>query len=294
MREWNLLRKKGISPKVFVHPDCPVTTPYDIRANHEGPEMKHGTVGVGFFRTVKRHFIDGVPFRVGDCVFGSHDKFLKCLFDDVEAYYRFSANWRPLEQARSNLLELANGGHIEFAFPDLSVFERKIFEGSQGLMLDPRIGTFPHVTPSMLTPHRVYDVVDHIDDLWLVTRAYATRHGNGPLANENRPPSLVNADGETNVCHEFQGEFRTALLDRELLAFAKNGGIDGCLKADTRTHLVVTCVDQLTEFKAMDLGRVLRFDDGDALVRFLATALDINSTCYVSEGPTAKTIREVK
>ncbi len=67
-----------------------------------------------------------------------------------------------------------------------------------------------------------------------VTRAYATRHGEGPLPTEDtieRPERHNGSDG-------WQGAFRTGALDVVLLRSAMRvaGGIDG---------LAVTCLDRV-------------------------------------------------
>ena len=73
-----------------------------------------------------------------------------------------------------------------------------IFEGAQGAMLDIDHGTYPFVTSS--NPVAGAACVGsgvgprHIDEVWGVTKAYATRVGAGPF-----PSELKDGDGERIV-----------------------------------------------------------------------------------------------
>src|SRR5271157_4117142 len=62
--EYQILKAKGITPKIIIHPNAPVVTPYDIIANENGIEREHGTTGTGFYQTKKRHFDCGIQLDV--------------------------------------------------------------------------------------------------------------------------------------------------------------------------------------------------------------------------------------
>jgi adenylosuccinate synthase len=116
-----------------------------------------------------------------------------------------------------------------------------VFEGAQGVLLDADRGFWPHVSPGA-------PGFDHADELLRdagappplrlgVLRAYATRHGPGPLVSEDpalaaRLPEPHNPDGA------WQGPMRVGWFDlvatRHALAIA--GGVDG---------LALTCLDRL-------------------------------------------------
>ena len=47
----------GITPKVYIHPDCKIITPFDILANLTEREQSglHNTCGNGFWKTLERY-----------------------------------------------------------------------------------------------------------------------------------------------------------------------------------------------------------------------------------------------
>lgn len=90
-----------------------------------------------------------------------------------------------------------------------------IFEGAQGLLLDQKNGTFPHVTRSNTGLDNVLEICKEeditLDEVVFVTRHYMTRHGAGPLPFEGRWDGEVHDD--TNVPHAYQGKIRTGVLN---------------------------------------------------------------------------------
>ncbi len=118
-----------------------------------------------------------------------------------------------------------------------------VFEGAQGVLLDREHGLFPYVTPSRTTLENAAALLDQ----WApqaervrvgVLRAYATRHGAGPLPTEDAAlsPRLPDAHNGQDA---WQGSFRLGWFDGLLArrALAAIGGVDA---------LVVTCLDRLT------------------------------------------------
>jgi adenylosuccinate synthase len=117
-----------------------------------------------------------------------------------------------------------------------------ILEGAQGALLDMDQGDWPHVTPSRTTAANALELLDEIgfggQRIRLgVTRAYATRHGPGPLVSEvpglaSQLPEIHNRDDG------WQGRMRVGWLDLVALrrAIASNQGLDG---------LAITCLDRL-------------------------------------------------
>src|SRR3712207_603450 len=120
-----------------------------------------------------------------------------------------------------------------------------LFEGAQATMLDIDHGTYPFVTSS--NPVAGAACVGagvgpkDIDQIWGITKAYATRVGAGPF-----PTELDDEDGET--LRQRGGEFgtttgrprRTGWLDLVALRYAA--------RLNTMTALVVTKLDVLTGF----------------------------------------------
>lgn len=96
-----------------------------------------------------------------------------------------------------------------------------VFEGSQGILLDLRYGFFPHVTYGWMTPDAAADLAKaaSLPDPLVVgcTRTYSTRHGHGPFPPEGTYPEATAWDD--NVAGQWQGAFRTGLLDLPMLKY---------------------------------------------------------------------------
>lgn len=117
-----------------------------------------------------------------------------------------------------------------------------VFEGAQGVLLDREHGFFPFVTPSRTTFANAQALLDD----WApraerirvgVLRAYATRHGAGPLPTEDRELMARLPDAH-NALDPWQGDFRVGWFDAVLgrHALRSVGGVDA---------LVLTCLDRL-------------------------------------------------
>jgi adenylosuccinate synthase len=142
----------------------------------------------------------------------------------AEAAGRLAPLVRPGDEALA--ARLALGGAI-------------VFEGAQGVLLDEWCGFHPHTTWSTCTFERALDLLRACrfegEALRLgVLRAYATRHGHGPLPTEDASlaawlPEPHNGDGP------WQGAFRRGWPDFALLRYALEacGGVD----ALALTHL---------------------------------------------------------
>jgi adenylosuccinate synthase len=110
--------------------------------------------------------------------------------------------------------------------------ETAIFEGAQGVLLDEYRGFHPHTTWSTVTPHHAWELlraagVGAVAVLG-VTRAYATRHGEGPLPTYS--PELTAALVDVgNPWNRWQGGLRCGWLDLPLLRYATAvaGPLDG-------------------------------------------------------------------
>lgn len=252
LNEYNALKRKiGTVPKLFVHPLCPVTTPFDIIGNAKTEKINnHGSVGVGFGATLQRHE-------------SFHKIFVQDLFYEqvLTAKLRNIAKHYNPHLYEGHAVDLIIDNFIKIIPQVLSIITMRddrviesyepIFEGAQGVLLDQDFGFFPNVTRSNTTSQNAIEM-HHLDDIYYVTRTYQTRHGNGFMTNEILEfPSLKNTENETNQTHDFQGVFRKTILDIDLLNYAlqcdkdfhKNSNIDN-FQYDTKKNLVITCVDQ--------------------------------------------------
>src|SRR5207249_3575598 len=116
-----------------------------------------------------------------------------------------------------------------------------IFEGAQGVLLDEYRGFHPHTTWSTVTAHHAWELVCQMKadvvTLLGITRAYATRHGDGPFPTYSAElTSRLHDSG--NPWNPWQGGMRCGWLDLALLRYAAAvvGPLDG---------IVVNHLDQI-------------------------------------------------
>jgi adenylosuccinate synthase len=117
-----------------------------------------------------------------------------------------------------------------------------IFEGAQGVLLDQDYGFHPHTTWSKTTFENALALLDEagFDSAQAtrigITRAYATRHGDGPMPTE-QPDGQYLGDWN-NKTNDFQGNFRTGHFDAVLARYAQRvvGRLD---------ELVITNLDKV-------------------------------------------------
>ncbi|TAK24474.1 MAG: adenylosuccinate synthetase [Myxococcaceae bacterium] len=141
-----------------------------------------------------------------------------------------------------------------------------VFEGAQGVLLDEGWGFHPHTTWSDCTGENALAALrEHGHEgavtRWGVVRAYATRHGEGPLVTED--PGLT---GRLRDAHNrddgWQGAFRVGCFDAVTTRYA----IEACGGVDA---LAVTCVDRLRGEPEWKVATAYRMGDGSR-VRSLA------------------------
>lgn len=267
-RELEALRAAGCTPTLLLDPLCPVITPYDVWNNRilekERGARRHGSCGMGFGAALARE--ETTPHR-----FYAMDLFTPFVARQrlraIASYYRgqesagsiADAAWEAdleadfleeLEQLRSlraeGILELVPAPALLDRLPNCP---HLIFEGAQGILLDREHGFFPHVTRSHTTARNAIEWLQRygrgeiggVEEI-LVSRAYHTRHGAGPLPGEAIPLDLRGTGEETNTDNPWQGPFRVAPLDEGLIRYAVQ--VDGTLSGLTRRRLMITCLDQ--------------------------------------------------
>ncbi len=231
LREYNLLD----NPKIYVNPLCPVTTPFDIDYNRTMEKYnKHGSVGMGFGATIKRQE-DYYKLFVQDLFF---EPVLIAKLNSIAKHYNATdvdeqiAIFLKAVKEVKNIITLADNSILNEYEP--------IFEGAQGILLDMDFGFFPNVTRSNTTTKNALSIYPS-KEVYYVTRSYLTRHGNGYMPNEKNL-YLSNNENETNKSHDYQGEFRTAELNIDLLNYALL--CDNHFSPSLKKNLVITCLDQ--------------------------------------------------
>lgn len=275
-RELQALQKLGTRPVFYLDALAPVTTPYDVSANRQREtQNRHGSCGMGVGATYAR--TEG-PHKLlaGDLL--NRDA-LRWRLAGVRQYYEQQrvglGNWEETEQlfchAITEILPFVKVVNAKRFFQEQR-FSDYIFEGSQGILLDMDHGYFPHVTRSSTTSRQALEMIQTHDlpdpEIFYVTRAYQTRHGNGPMTNEHLSLALYPTPLETNQYNEWQGHQRRAVLDIDQLEHALR--IDDNYSNRLPKHLVVTCLDQLAgSFCITKQRKLLKLDVPHALLTYL-------------------------
>lgn len=222
--EYEVLRAKlDEVPPLYVMPKTKLITPYDVyHGRHNEKVIKDGTCGKGLFETFKRSK-DGLEINI-DTLLNDN------LLLELELYYNDNNNISNLspegilfknfiEDYKNNKYDFFNitgGGMV------LSMFDVLIFEGSQGLLLDMDRGFYPNVTPSKVGlnafgENKFLEKCLYNAEVYLVSRTYLTRHGNGYTPCDIGFNLDLFNKHETNIDNEFQGKFKTGLLNLDLL-----------------------------------------------------------------------------
>lgn len=284
------LQRKGGNVKLYVHPDTPLTTPYDMLINREAERARganrHGSCGYGVNETVER--LCKSPYRIffrdlhrpdfGAMVAGVRDEYLPQRMEQLrlipsenmreacaspKLYEEYIAACETFYREATPLLPV-----------ELSRWGTVIFEGSQGLCLDEEFRFFPHVTRSRTGLPNIMELcteagISELETVY-VTRTYATRHGHGPLPTE--VPGLSYED-RTNIENEWQGVIRFGHLDIDLIQEAVRGDLKKAGKLKVRPSLAITCMDQIgAQVDVQYQGRRQQIPRDD-LPRILAKAI---------------------
>lgn len=236
-----VLDRKGIrdiASRLSIDGACPVITDLNILLNRmletSRGEKRHGSCGKGVGITLADRD------KYGDDVLLTRDladtSLTKTKLERTKALRLSEAealcDINPNENRLREYLELIRGINIGYyadyyrnfactfrigSEEDISDWSGAVFEGAQGALLDANYGFLPYVTQSdttvkqaetLITENNLSDFITRIG----ILRAYATRHGAGPLVTED--PELTSmvppCDNGTN---KWQGAFRIGWLD---------------------------------------------------------------------------------
>ncbi|MDU9048830.1 MAG: adenylosuccinate synthetase [Candidatus Electrothrix sp. Rat3] len=288
VNELDVLLNKGVDPLLYIDAECPVTTPYDIRYNQQ--HHPHGSCGVGVGATINReeHFYS---LTFADLFFPWVLETRLKLIKEFYSEYSSNVDLEDFLHCCSVLIRppwvrMSRGMPPE-------PFSEYIYEGSQGLLLDQHYGFFPHVTRSNTGTNNILSLcADHVPEIYLITRAYQTRHGLGPMSHENLPHNIQVNPQETNVRNRFQGKFRRSLLDLSLLEYAMQR--DRLIAADHDKCLVITCLDHISdEYRLVLQGQIVYCDDEDDFVKRIAEHLKMRKVYTSTSDDSAQLVRHV-
>jgi adenylosuccinate synthase len=285
------LKEKGVNPKIYINSKCPVTTFADIKYNKMINDANgHGSVGVGFGATLEREE-KYYSLTVGDLMFPSVaiQKIMLIL-----EYYHSSISWDG-EELRKFIIDCSEVLSTINIVEDSDIkelFEKYttiLYEGSQGLLLDKDIGFFPHVTRSNVGSKNIDPNI-----VYYVTRAYQTRHGNGPMTNYTLSHNITENPDETNVSN-YQGEFRRTLLDLDLLKYAMYK--DDASVYKNCKNLVITCMDHVqNDLRFTYKGKIINCINENEFVNKIKDILGIGRvyTSHSDDGESVTMYKEIK
>ena len=285
VNELTVLLNKGIKPQLYINSHCPVTTPYDIYHNRK--TNLHGSCGVGVGATFNREE-QYYSLTFGDLFYSW---VLKTKLELIQSFYAGYADDVDVIDFLECCAIITNCIHIHKSdsLPKHQ-YSDTIFEGSQGLLLDKNYGFFPHVTRANTGTKNILKLLNQNQTLetYLITRAYQTRHGKGPLSNESLPHNIKKNPNETNITNPYQGELRTALLDVSLLDYAINK--DDYLRNTKHKFLVITCLDHIeNEYRFTYQNNMVYCKNEDEFIKRISDVLKIKSV-YLSHSDESNNI----
>lgn len=318
--EWSELSKKIPQKEVFVDPRCRISTIYDMLINEFSSKYhkKNDTTGFGINETVERSKFKQLKICVRDLIdkdVSKLSKTLKIINKEYipwrlnkllipESLFRSYANARINNMADDLYLNMIRGIlKCIYVWPEDNLIDKYlekskdrqlVFEGGQGLLLDQKRKEFmPYLTRSSTGLRNIFDCLRTVQtslelDIYLVTRTYLTRHGDGPLWNEINQP-YNNVIEETNETNQYQGKMRYGYLNKSwydkaikeiTLYIEKNK--PKCLK-QTTINTAFTCFDHL------DRGEIIYSVDGND--EFIVGNIeDFSNVKLVSNGKTENCI----
>lgn len=243
-QEWEELEKMGITPNVYVHHECTVTTPFDMILNQiieaARNNSRHGSCGMGIYETILRDICN----YSCEIWYDSSSEVKRFYLREIQNYLverlaNVGVNEIPGEWKKiiySDYLIENFIYDLEFMRNHVSIrcdrfieyYDWVVFENGQGLLLDRNNKEyFPHLTPSntgIKNPFRmISETILNTQrsaeiEVCYVTRTYLTRHGAGRLDGEcDKAEINPNIQDLTNVPNQHQGTLRYAKLDEKSL-----------------------------------------------------------------------------
>ena len=148
---------------------------------------------------------------------------------------------------------------------DLDAGRTVLFEGAQGVLLDIDHGTYPFVTSS--NPIAGAACVGtgvgprDIDEVWGITKAYATRVGSGPFPTE--------LEGElADTLRESGGEYGTTTGRARRVGWIDLVALRYAARINSLSGMVITKLDVLSGFDSLQMATGYRGEDGAEFEQF--------------------------
>lgn len=225
-----LQNKFDITPKIYIHPNCRIITPFDILVNLTEREQSglHNTCGNGFWETLKRYNDDYGMGRV--LYFSKNSASWMRYLNNIEEYYKYKLNNIDLD-CQGIKAHFIND--LQFVFDHSFIINNKIlksyqniiFENGQGLLIGEQnpLANWDFCTPSNTGLSYAYNIIEDnfIDtdvEVCYVSRTYLTRHGDGGLLNECSVEDINKSIVDyTNIPNACQGHLRFGHFDDKQL-----------------------------------------------------------------------------
>lgn len=243
------LNTLGLNPKLYIHPECKVSTVFDMLLNqmietYRG-KNNHGSVGVGIWETICRHNKIPITFETSILSLATN-KFKNQL---INYFYKKIEEYNISDAIKNDFL---NGididglfGHWLYDFNQMKKscfkfigfeitgytlakeYQHVIFENGQGLLLDQNIDKI-YSTPSNTGIDNALNFITKYYlntapiNCYYVSRCYLTKHGAGPFEGEltNDEKQLYIPDyqqDQTNLYNDFQQNLRFGRLNESEL-----------------------------------------------------------------------------
>lgn len=263
VKELISLQAIGVSPRVFIHPECIVATPYDMITNQllekRRGNNRYGSTGVGFNEAIERDASISIRFRD---LYNLQN--VRAKLEDIQENWVFNRVGSKQSEDENQWFDSINNDSLITDFIDCcelmirhsSILDYNtfkefdlVFEGSQGLLLDQTYGVYPYVTRSNTGLKNIVEILKNfiVDGMNVihVVKSYTTRHGNGPLTFEQSLPDWVGS----NQYHLYQGELRYSPLnlDDVLTAVEQDYTEIQDWTGIIKRKLAITCIDQLPD-----------------------------------------------
>lgn len=269
VREMHELLNQGTRLTVFADEQCLITTQFDAAINQmlerARGEGRHGSCGVGINETVARSQHPRYTLRLADLM--EPDKLMIRLIAIRDEYVpkrltelglAADADMTAIRaldalETFAQTCRIFKGLVISANDRLLRKFDRVIFCGSAGLLLDESHYWHPYVTRSHTGLRNVVPIAQaggfNCLDVYYTTRPYMTRHGPGPFPTETTIPFAKAIDDDTNKDNSNQGPMRYGLLSLDMMGASVSQ--DGRFAREmhrVNVYSAVTCLDHVGKY----------------------------------------------
>jgi len=281
-------------PRMLVDKRAMLSTPFDMLINQEVERFRggqrHGSCGIGINETVERcsgpraTFVGDIenPIRFREKLREIADYSVRRLeqlaVSPSDLFFEMLASETLVPTYLDLCEKFQRAVQLVESTTSVRDFDRIVFEGAQGLLLDEKHRFFPHVTRSRTGIHNAALLAAEIGlrnvQAVYVTRTYMTRHGAGPFPTER---SGMTFEDPTNAPNEWQGSLRFGELDTKLMAESISNDLLDARGLNVEPCLAVTCLDQVPSADATAIARECGIGLG-----------------YSSRGPSRDCVSEIK